>query len=185
MSTNEETRQAYEPTRRGFLAGMVAGSALFAIAPAALLGSKEALGSTLKQTAFLSEWAAIDRDVFRYFQSGTGIVHDWFISETTFESGAIVLSLTGGDGSDVRIDICEKSGDGEGIESTDHFDLFVMNDGGGATDTETDCHQPVRILAEVLRRTEVDLTGAPSQMKNHVERLALIEAKALSFPAQS
>ena len=58
-----------------------------------------------------------------------------------------------------------------------------MNEGAGGDATIAAHHQPTRIIAEVIRRSEGDLTSAPRELSTHAERLALFHAGALRHPA--
>jgi hypothetical protein len=184
MAADNQPLETQEPTRRGFLAGLVAGSALLAVGTHPIAAIASPLGSAAKATDYLAHWSPAEKDVFGLFQAGTGIVHDWFIENATLEAGAIALTIGQGNDVTARVDICRKGDLTTGIESTTWFDLFLMNDGAQTTATKTEMHQAVRILAEVLRRSEQDLSCAPADLKTHTERLAMIEADTLRFPSR-
>ena len=185
MAPENQSLEQQESTRRGFLAGLVAGSALMAVGthPVSAIASTLAKSSTAED--MLSHWTPEQKDAFGLFQPGTGIVHDWFIQKTALEGGAISLAIGQSDGATARVDICKKGNEAAGLESTGLFDLFLMNDGAQTTATTTNTHQAVRILAEVLRRSEQELSHAPADLKTHTERLAMIEAETLRFPARA
>ena len=185
MAAENQPIEKQEPTRRGFLAGLVAGSALLAVGTSPIAAIASPLGNAAKATDYLSHWTAAEKDVFGLFQVGTGIVHDWYINNATLEAGAIALTIGQENGVTARVDICRKGAQASGIESTTWFDLFLMNDGAQATDTTTEMHQAVRILAEILRRNEQELSSAPADLKTHTERLAMIEANTLRFPPRA
>ena len=123
------------PTRRGFLARLLAGTAGLAAASALPVSARWL--STAPDASGAQQHDQLAR-AFRYVEAGVGVVDDWTILETREEGGAICIELSDGKRR-LRVDVCRlDAGSGPlGVESTDHFDFFVMNEGGGAHATAT------------------------------------------------
>ncbi len=119
--------------------------------------------------------------VFPYFRPGVTVVNGWEINRANWNHGAVELECTRGRGEEsFVVAICKRSNPVQGIEVTDHFELFLMNDGEGRRATEKDAHQAIRIVAEVARM------GEPTReqlalFSPHVERLVAIENGTLQY----
>ena len=166
--------------RRGFLAGLLAGSAVIGLAPLeGLTQPLDAVSSQLPKSVVRQLPGELS-SLFHYIQPGVGVIEGWTITDVTWEQGAVRVSIT--DSEDVVvIDICRRQGAALGVEHTDHLDFFVMNDGKTTTRTGTGAHQSVRIIREVLARMDVNTEVAVSGMRTHAERLALTDAGILRF----
>lgn len=166
--------------RRGFLAGLLAGSAVIGLAPLeGFTQPLDAVSRTLSgnpQQHLPGELASL----FHYIRPGVGVIEGWTISNVTWEEGAVRVSIIG-EKEEVIVDICRRQGVAQGVEHTDHLDFFVMNDGKTNTRTGTSAHQSVRIIREVLDRMDVDAESVVAGMRSHTERLALTDAGILRF----
>jgi len=171
-----ETSTPIDPTRRGFLAGLLAGTALLSSSTAFAIDSW--LGETHLPGASSSLAAALD-----WIRPGVGVTGDWTIDADRIEGSAVVIDVVSAQGGSFRLDVCRRSDASGGIETTEHFDLRLMNEGSGSNATTADHHQPTRIIAEIIRRSEERLTSAPRELSTHAERLALFHAGDLRHPA--
>lgn len=173
-------RDTHSMERRNFLAGLVAGSATLVIGgtPVIAIDSTQNLPKGLKGREGISN-ALLEQ--FHYIQPGVGIIEGWEIRDVSWVHGAVRIEALASSGASFSLDVCRKGAVAHGVESSENFDFLLMNDGKGVSLTETPAHQAVRILREVVVRTEADASLAAASMATHNERLAAIETKTLQF----
>ena len=165
--------------RRGFLSMLVAGAATLTVGGG--VGAAQAKDALLSLESLPSATLPGNLDsLFPYFRPGVTIVNGWEIRGAEWNHGAVEL-VCGKEGSDsIVVTLCGRTNSASGLETTEHFELFLMNNGSGARATEREAHQAVRIIAEVARMSTP--TGEQLALfSNHAERLAAIEAGSLRY----
>ena len=173
-------------SRRGFLTGLAAGSAVLAVSGPLLART----GTQFPQHAAQSlTERPIDllspelRRVLSDLAPGARVLPSWCIGRVTARPGAVAVFLTSDEGQELRIDLCRRDPESRtGVAVTEHFELVVMNAGTGQTSTPRVHEQAVRVLAEVLRKSERTLTAPPSELQTHSRRLALFRSNVLHHP---
>jgi len=165
-----------DPTRRGFLAGLVAGTALLSS------GAAFAMQSLTKDSHLPGASTPLAR-ALDWIRPGVGVTDDWRIGACRLEGGGVIIDVVSTAGDSFRLDMCRRGGGAPGIETTAHFDFRLMNEGSGSGASTAAHHQPTRIIAEVVRRSEDHLSSAPAELTTHQERLALFHAGDLRHPA--
>lgn len=180
MSSNERY------SRRDLLAAIAAGSVTLATSPA--WARFRPAGSTpIEHGATEGADATATGPLATAFANiapGMGVYGGWSIATVALVSGAVVLNLHHEENpaQRCRLDICRRDPSGPpGVEETRFFAVFAMNEGAGSQRTEATQHRAIRVIAEVLRRQETDLSQAPSELHSHRERVALIERGELHF----
>ena len=173
-------RQQTEIDRRGFLSMLVAGAATLSVGgPSALAPANGALSALDELPA--AHLPGKLETVFPYFRPGVTVVNGWEISRAGWNHGAVELECTRGSGEEsFVVAICKRSNPVQGIEVTDQFELFLMNDGEGRRATEKDAHQALRIVAEVTQMGEPTLEQL-ALFSPHAERLVAIENGTLQY----
>lgn len=179
-------------SRRGFITGIAAGTAVIALArpglasPARAAGSFDAPISSDEALGSLQDLSAPLRDVLGVLQPGSGVLPGWSIANVGVRTGAVAVFLRSTEGAELRVDVCRRdTGRQSGVVRTEHFELVLMNHGEGEAATPRQHEQAARVIGEALRKVEHQLTGAPTELATHERRVALFQSAVLFHPEPS
>ncbi|GMV40415.1 MAG: hypothetical protein AMXMBFR64_21310 [Myxococcales bacterium] len=174
-------------TRRGFITGLAAGTAVIALArpgvasPASSIPSDEP--SRAEPLGSLQDLSAPLRDVLAVLTPGATVLPGWSIANVGTRTGAVAVFLRSTEGAELRVDVCRRDADRQsGVVRTEHFELVLMNHGEGQAVTPQEHEQAARVIGEALRRVEGRLTAAPSELATHERRVALFQNAVLFHP---
>lgn len=144
-----------------------------------LLGASAALAPSLASAAVASKGAPVldsgagdARALIAPLEAGSTL-GTWTIESVgQVQYGAVSLTMRGAGGGLFYLDICARDR-GEGAHSpparTEHYDIFVANEGNGSLPTHEDHGLAAMALAEVVRANEQRVTLAG--MLTHAQRL--------------
>lgn len=179
-----ESESDVHVTRRTFLAACAAGSALATALPAAgaLPGMfSEGLGTDTSLPVQSALSLPLQR-VFSPLGPNTVVYEGFVIADLYVQGFAVVIELENSSNDHLRIDVCRRDPlEPIGIAHSEQFDLILMNNGAGSSATPAQVERIARMIAAVLRRTEVSLPFGAAELHTHGQRLALFETHKLHF----
>lgn len=157
-------------TRRQILKKL--GVAAVAVAATGGLNPREAAATSASRSVpeALADEGRAPWELIAPLSAGVVLHAGWAIHELEpVRQGAAVLSLRRG-GDAARLHLCRRDGVRHGVAASEHVDVLLMNDGGGASDTDEELGRIILGIAQLIAANEQrvsDLEG----LQTHAERV--------------
>ena len=160
-------------TRREFLESGLAAAALSAtVAAAPRLGHAAAPSdvSDTGESVPCAPGVLGEPTVFLGLEPGRQL-GDWTILDVRAKHQAVALLVQGPEGEPYQLDVLARETGRDGIAESQHYSVFLVNDGDGSTRSDEQQARGALMVAHYLRWAELHLTSAAPRLATLSQRL--------------